>query len=595
LAVDTSSAELPALPRLPLALSAIVSDAFKDLRIGVSIWADGVWRAIYLPMSDDMAVDMPRVVELEVEHGKQPLRHFYNVRALDQVQKTGKPFEGEHAGFRDLFIPIEGESSVRAVLVVGPFTRAPLTAAEIRANWQSLTQAQARLTDPKFQRYLSSVFATPTFAGKNFELLLRLLGCFAKLLGGARNSYQLASEVDLLKSKFGASTFAEGAWQAAQSMVDERLAHTWSMPLRSQVFEAFRMQRPPRHAIAAHLVAMNAELDPIEVEVRRDALLRACLELALKRGGTASGKIGSRGVTFLSCDVGSGVRGKLVELATRAGNLARRFGFRLHAGIAEQKKSESLVERYRAALGAAEKALAKGSSLEFATAPDPASAKLLRRMRAEFASSVEGRSALLSVRFNRYIEVVLAQSGYQLEVVRGELESGLERLLTPLLSTGVLDEKGFDELLSQALGAGDETRTVTGTVESFRKVVSDVEALLQRPTSVRQERSMRRALSFVNEHLPESLGLAQVARVAGFAPDYFSRLLKREQGVTFEQYLQAQRLERSRQLLIDTELSVQRIAQLSGFKSRTTFQNLFRRTFRSTPADYRAQARRKAG
>jgi transcriptional regulator GlxA family with amidase domain len=45
--------------------------------------------------------------------------------------------------------------------------------------------------------------------------------------------------------------------------------------------------------------------------------------------------------------------------------------------------------------------------------------------------------------------------------------------------------------------------------------------------------------------LAEPLTLARVARVAGFAPDYFSRLFKRDEGMTFTSYVQEARVDRA--------------------------------------------------
>jgi two-component system response regulator YesN len=78
-----------------------------------------------------------------------------------------------------------------------------------------------------------------------------------------------------------------------------------------------------------------------------------------------------------------------------------------------------------------------------------------------------------------------------------------------------------------------------------------------------------------------------VARVAGFAPDYFSTLLKEEEGTTFEQYVQRHRLERAKHLLSGTSMSIGRVAYLSGFRSRTYFQRLFKQSIGKTPKEYR--------
>src|SRR6185503_4625875 len=99
----------------------------------------------------------------------------------------------------------------------------------------------------------------------------------------------------------------------------------------------------------------------------------------------------------------------------------------------------------------------------------------------------------------------------------------------------------------------------------YRGVVADIERAVLRPTEARQGRSRLRAIEFMRENLSKPLTLRQVSRVAGFAPHYFSRLLKEEEGMTFERYLQTLRLEHSKQTLAGTSLPIARVAELSGF------------------------------
>jgi two-component system response regulator YesN len=67
----------------------------------------------------------------------------------------------------------------------------------------------------------------------------------------------------------------------------------------------------------------------------------------------------------------------------------------------------------------------------------------------------------------------------------------------------------------------------------------------------------------MRDHLNEPLSLGQVSRVAGFAPDYFSRLLKRDHGMTFEHMLSNLRIERAKHLLTGTQLNIEGIRNLT--------------------------------
>ena len=95
----------------------------------------------------------------------------------------------------------------------------------------------------------------------------------------------------------------------------------------------------------------------------------------------------------------------------------------------------------------------------------------------------------------------------------------------------------------------------------------------------------------MRDHSSEPLTRAQVARVAGFAPGYFSRLLLRDQGHAFDVYLQRLRVARSKQMLASTSLSVERVGQLSGFPVRSYFHRVFKASAGMTPLAFRQRAR----
>ena len=212
-------------------------------------------------------------------------------------------------------------------------------------------------------------------------------------------------------------------------------------------------------------------------------------------------------------EVGARASSPLTDLTTRATTLARRFGFRLHAGIAFDNKAGSIAVRFRSALAAAEKALSRGAALQVAEPKPELSMGELRHLRSSLATSIEEHPSHLSPRFDRYVEAVLAHSGYRLEAARGHLQAGLERLVEPLLTTGVLDPKSLDETVRSV----ERDRGADTTLEltrDYRRIVSDIERAIEAPTSARQDRSTRRAVAFIQEHLAEPLTRVQVARVA---------------------------------------------------------------------------------
>jgi AraC-like DNA-binding protein len=377
-------------------------------------------------------------------------------------------------------------------------------------------------------------------------------------------------------------------WEAARVMVDERTSPTWAIDEFGQM-RRLGIDRFPEHAVVCLFSGRREEPDPLDDALRRDALQRACALLAQRQGNVVCGQVGDHGVVFLVHDSRkrAQTRAALRDLHTRAAALARRFGLALHAGIAQANEPAPLSALYSAALSAAEKALSERRAVADGQPQKERSGERLRGLRRELGASIGDRPKLLLPRFDRYIEEVLAHSGYRLELTSSHLESGLERLCEPLLAGGFLDQKTFDDLWASAQRAAKDARTVMELLASYRRLVSDVEKAIQSPTAARQDRSTLRAQSFIREHLSEPLTLSQVARAAGFAPDYFWRLFKRSEGVTFVRYLEALRLTRAKEMLEKTALSVEQVQKLCGFRSRTGFHRVFKKAVGATPVEYR--------
>jgi len=157
-----------------------------------------------------------------------------------------------------------------------------------------------------------------------------------------------------------------------------------------------------------------------------------------------------------------------------------------------------------------------------------------------------------------------------------------------LLDNGALDAKSFAALYAGVERAAGEAGTVNQLFGIYRRALRDIAAAAEEPVPARHDRSLRRAEEYVRQHYTEVLSLRRVARVAGFAPNYFSMLFRRKQRITFERYLMQLRVERAKQLLSSkASLSMQRVAQLSGFSTGHYFGRVFKRFTHETPRAFR--------
>lgn len=92
---------------------------------------------------------------------------------------------------------------------------------------------------------------------------------------------------------------------------------------------------------------------------------------------------------------------------------------------------------------------------------------------------------------------------------------------------------------------------------------------------------------YIDLHFKEALTLELLAEEAHMNKYYLSHAFKREYGVSPINYMITRRIEESKYLLAETDLSMSQISQLLGFSSLSYFSQVFRRTQATTPMEYR--------
>lgn len=121
-------------------------------------------------------------------------------------------------------------------------------------------------------------------------------------------------------------------------------------------------------------------------------------------------------------------------------------------------------------------------------------------------------------------------------------------------------------------------------IRLMRSTALAVPAESQAISANRQCAAVRR---YIDLHFKEALTLEQLAEEGHMNKFYLSHAFKREYGISPINYMIAKRIEESKYLLAETDLSMTQIAQLLGFSSLSYFSQVFRRTQSVTPMEYR--------
>ncbi|MES2492622.1 MAG: AraC family transcriptional regulator [Pseudomonadota bacterium] len=105
------------------------------------------------------------------------------------------------------------------------------------------------------------------------------------------------------------------------------------------------------------------------------------------------------------------------------------------------------------------------------------------------------------------------------------------------------------------------------------------------------DRQVTSITEFVEAHLQDPIGLADLASVAGLSRWHFSRSFKATTGENPHAYVQKRRIARATDLLATKYLPVEAIALAVGFKGASQFRRVFRLMVGTSPLNYRLQRR----
>ncbi|MDZ4367865.1 MAG: AraC family transcriptional regulator [Afipia sp.] len=98
---------------------------------------------------------------------------------------------------------------------------------------------------------------------------------------------------------------------------------------------------------------------------------------------------------------------------------------------------------------------------------------------------------------------------------------------------------------------------------------------------------LRRVIDYVDARLPERVELAHLAALAGLSPSHFSRAFKASTGMAPYQWQLDARIRRAQAQLLDTDASLDEVAEATGFADAVHFGRTFRKLTGAAPAAWR--------
>lgn len=166
-------------------------------------------------------------------------------------------------------------------------------------------------------------------------------------------------------------------------------------------------------------------------------------------------------------------------------------------------------------------------------------------------------------------------------------KTGAVCLLTVLSRTAI--EYGADSEYSFAmsdfyLGQIERLQSTNEIEALFQEIIENYQELADDSICRGYSPHITQAVKYIRRHLYARFTVAELAGEAGFCVPYFSKLFKKEVGLSPQAYIESCRLEEARRVLAQGQASVLEIAEALGFCNASYFARRYKLRFGVPPS-----------
>ncbi len=157
---------------------------------------------------------------------------------------------------------------------------------------------------------------------------------------------------------------------------------------------------------------------------------------------------------------------------------------------------------------------------------------------------------------------------------RASIEAGAD-----IESTFLLSEQYFKELAAcstpEDMGVCLSTAAASYTVQA------------QSASAGKHSFAVSNAINYIRQNYMKKITLDSTAKMVYLSRSYFSKLFSEETGTTFSNYVIAVRIEKSKQLLLNSDVKLADVAYLVGFVDQSYYTKCFRKLVGVSPGKFR--------
>lgn len=127
-------------------------------------------------------------------------------------------------------------------------------------------------------------------------------------------------------------------------------------------------------------------------------------------------------------------------------------------------------------------------------------------------------------------------------------------------------------------------KILLNSIENFAvKVEKDIDDEI----NLYRDDLIRNLIQYLDDNYRDKISLNDLAKVAGYHPNYTSEIFSKTLGISFTEYLMRKRLSKATKDLKQSEKKISEIAYDHGFANVRSFNTAFRDEFGRSPSEYR--------
>lgn len=159
------------------------------------------------------------------------------------------------------------------------------------------------------------------------------------------------------------------------------------------------------------------------------------------------------------------------------------------------------------------------------------------------------------------------------------------------INGGLAEELAF-AMSDSYIRNGEKCTSIQEVHQIYMRSLKEFTYAVAKEQKQRHSAKIEPVIHYIQIHLHEKITLQMVAEAVGISACYLSRLFKKEMGISLVEYVQKERVEAARHMLIYSDYTEAVISEYLNFTTQSYFTIIFKKYIGMTPSQYRKRYRK---